>query len=129
MNSVVDRWTEVNTFLRERTQKKLRRDELDEIMKTLVNLMNNYNFIQLGNLEGDADWELLFDLCGGSNLHLSDNIHLVTAYIWGCTHLVTRDAFFIKEGNDILTYSDVKPEELQVCTPKKILELDILRGI
>ena len=122
MNLVVDGWAEVNTYLRNRSKKDLNIDELLNISEQINNLFRNYDFIEFRNIAGDNDWNLLKEICEVSNLHLSDNIHLATAYINDCTHLITRDDFFIEEGNKILRQNDIPPEELKICSPNEILK-------
>jgi predicted nucleic acid-binding protein len=121
INSVVSRWTEVNNFLRDRNRKNLSFNELERIHNSHVSLVSKYEFLELADIEGD-DWELVYQICGSSNLHLSDCIHLATAYISNCTHLITRDSFFIEEGNLILLNSEISQDELQVCLPNKLLQ-------
>ena len=119
---VEEKWLEVNTFMRDRYQKNLSLDELFSISEIINSLFIKYDFIELCNITEDQEWNLAKEICEKSNLHMSDVLHLATAYINKCTHIATRDTFFIKEGNEILRENDVPLEELNICLPEDIIK-------
>lgn len=55
-----------------------------------------------------------------SNLHSSDVLHLVTAWVSNCRYLITRDSFFKKEGTLILQKEEVKT--LEICAPEELIK-------
>jgi len=67
-----------------------------------------------------------------SNLHSSDVLHLVTAWVGNCHVLVTHDKEFIKEGNRILRDEKVF-DNLRICDVNKvedtILEVTVARAL
>jgi predicted nucleic acid-binding protein len=77
-----------------------------------------YNFIRPINIK-ENDWDLVKKIGENSNLHSSDIIHLVTAWVGGCQYLVTRDNQFIEEGNRILEKERVI-KKLKICKPHDI---------
>ena len=118
INSVIKKWTDVNTFLAKRREKNLNTSTLKEISDDINNFFNENSFIEIYNITGDDDWKIVKEMCEITNIHYSDIIHLATAYNSKCTHLITRDIFFIREGNKTLTESDVSQEELKILTPE-----------
>ena len=109
---------EVNEFLRKRTERDLNYEELDDISEQINSLFLKYHFIEICNISTDTSWDLIKTTCEVSNLHMSDIIHLVTAFVNNCSYLATRDEFFIKEGNRIL--SDAEVTDIIICKPEEI---------
>lgn len=115
VNQVVKEWVEVNTFLGERQKKNLNEYDLSSVTSQVNNIFLEY--IELCNISLDEHWNLVKKICEESNLHHSDVIHIVTAYVNNCTHIVTKDGFFISEGNKILLNQGVPKTELTICLP------------
>lgn len=112
-NLVYDRWTDVNTFLRLRTNKNLNADDLDKIVKDLNNFFITNDFIQFVDITTDV-WMDIKEIVEKSNLHSSDAMHLALARALGCHVLVTHDVFFIKEGNRLLEEAGIN-KQIRVC--------------
>lgn len=131
MNSVIERWVDVSTFLQGRKAKNLSKDDLQDITKRLNNFFLNNKIIEFINIK-DADWELVKKIGESSNLHSSDVLHLVTAWVGNCHILVTHDKDFIKEGNRILKEEKVYVS-LRICDVDKaeetIMEVTIARAL
>lgn len=121
---IKDKWGDVSTFLRERKNKNLTTEELKNLSGQINNLFLEYNFIEIINIK-EEDWELVKKICQESNLHSSDAIHLVTAWVGGCRYLITYDNQFITEGNRILEKEKVL-DKLTIITPSQMLK--ILKG-
>ncbi|MEM5771200.1 MAG: PIN domain-containing protein [Candidatus Aenigmatarchaeota archaeon] len=115
---IVDRYVDVNTFLSERRKKSLSIDDLKEISENVNNLFAEYNFIEFINIKED-DWNLVKKIGENSNLHSSDVVHLVTAWVGGCQFLITHDEQFVEEGNKILKQEGVF-KKLKVFTPQTL---------
>lgn len=123
LNEVIKKWIEVNTFLINRRNKNLSVTDLTEISDDINNFFSENHFLEIYNINDDEDWNLVKEMCENTNIHYSDIIHLATAYNSKCTHLITRDKFFIKEGNKTLINNGVPPEEFIIITPDKFAEL------
>ena len=119
MKLIVDKFVDVNTFLSERKEKNLSLEDLQEIANNINNLFIEYKFIKLINIK-ETDWQLVKKIGENSNLHSSDVIHLVTAWVGGCQYLATNDDQFIKEGNKILKREKVS-KKLKICKPSNII--------
>lgn len=117
VNQVVKEWVEVNTFLGERQKKNLNEYDLSSVSSQVNNIFLEYSNIELCNISLNDHWQLVKQICEESNLHHSDIIHLVTAYVNNCTHIITKDGFFISEGNKILKNQGVPKTELTICLP------------
>jgi predicted nucleic acid-binding protein len=113
LNSVYERWMDVSTFLRERKTKNLNREELEELAKEINNFFLDNSMIQFINIKED-DWKLVKKIGETSNIHSSDVLHLVTAWVGNCHILVTHDGEFIKDGNRILHEENVN-KKLRIC--------------
>ncbi|MCD6411016.1 MAG: PIN domain-containing protein [Thermoplasmata archaeon] len=118
---IKDKWADVSTFLRERKNKNLTGEELKNLSDKINNLFLEYNFIEIINIKED-DWELVKKICQESNLHSTDAIHLVTAWVGGCRYLITYDNQFIAEGNRILEREKVL-DKLSIITASQMLKL------
>lgn len=101
MKSVINKWVDVSTFLRERKIKNLSRNDLDEIAERLNNFFIDHSFIEFMNINEEV-WNDVKEIAEKSNLHSSDALHLALARMSGCHVLMTHDTFFIKEGNRLL---------------------------
>jgi predicted nucleic acid-binding protein len=113
MKSVINKWVDVNTFLRERRRMNLNSTDLDEIAIELNNFLLNNSFIEFNDINAEA-WKDVKEIVEKSNLHSSDALHLALARVWGCNILATHDSFFIEEGNRVLEEGN-QSEELRVC--------------
>ena len=120
MNSVIDEWVDVNTFLRKRREMDLNKNDFDKIGKRIDKFLKNYEFINFMHIEFDV-WDEVKEIVENSNIHSSDALHLALAFHWGCHILVTLDKFFIKEGNMLLKEAGVH-NKLRVCNVDKIEE-------
>lgn len=120
MKSVIDKWVDVSTFLKERKTKNLNRNDLDEIAEELNNFFANHSFIGFMNINEEV-WNDVKDIAEKSNLHSSDALHLALARMWGCHVLVTHDTFFIKEGNKLLKEGQ-QYDFLRICDVDKVEE-------
>lgn len=118
MKSVINKWVDVSTFLKERKTKNLNRNDLDEIAEELNNFFINHGFIEFMNINEEV-WNDVKEIAEKSNLHSSDALHLALARVWECNVLVTHDTFFIEEGNELL--KEAKEHRLlRVCSPENI---------
>jgi len=106
MKLVIDKGMDVSTFLRERKEKTLHGEDLQEVATQLNNFFLTYKFVKFINIRED-DWKLVKKLAESSNLHSSDILHLVTAWVGNCQILITHDRFFVEEGNKILQKENV----------------------
>lgn len=120
MKSVIERWVDVATFLQGRKAKNLSKDELQDVAKRLNNFFLSNETIEFINIK-DVDWDLVKKIGESSNLHSSDVVHLVTAWVGDCHVLVTHDKEFIKEGNKILKEEKVY-DKLRICDVYNITE-------
>ena len=120
MKSVIDRWMDVSTFLQRRKIKNLHRDDLQDLATKLNNFFLSNRFIEFINIKERA-WGLVKKIGESSNLHSSDALHLVTAWVGNCHVLVTHDNQFIQEGNKILKEENVYGN-LRICNIDKVEE-------
>ena len=120
MKSVIEKWVDVRTFLQGRKAKNLSKDDLQDITKRLNNFFLSNKMVEFINIK-DADWDLVKKIGESSNLHSSDVVHLVTAWVGNCHVLVTHDEEFIKEGNKILKEEKVY-DKLRICDIDNIEE-------
>jgi len=120
MKSVIDRWVDVATFLQERKAKNLSKDDLRDLTTKLNNFFLQNKIIEFINIK-ETDWELVKKIVISSNLHSSDALHLVTAWVGNCHALVTHDNEFIKEGNRILK-EEKAYNNLRICNVDKVEE-------
>ena len=120
MKSVISKWVDVSTFLRERKTKNLSSNDLDEIAEELNNFFIDHGFIEFMNIDTEV-WNDVKEIAEKSNLHSSDVLHLALARMWGCHILVTHDTFFIKEGNRLLKEAN-EYGALRICDVNKVEE-------
>jgi len=120
MKSVINKWVDASSFLRERKTKNLSRNDLDEIAEELNNFFINHSFIEFMNINEEG-WNDVKEIAEKSNLHSSDALHLALARMRGCHVLVTHDAFFIKEGNKLLKEGN-QYDVLRICNVDKVEE-------
>jgi len=120
MNSVIDGWVDVSTFLRKRREMDLNRNDFDKIGKRIDKFLKKYEFVNFMHIEFDV-WEFVKRIVENSNIHSSDALHLASAFVWGCHILVTHDNSFIKEGNMLLKEAGVY-YKLRVCDVDKVEE-------
>jgi len=113
MKCVIEKWLDVATFQQKRKSKDLGRDDLRDLATMLDNFFLTNNLIKLINVK-ISDWDLVKKIAETSNLHSSDVLHLVTAWVGNCQVLVTNDSDFVKEGNQILKQENVY-DDLRVC--------------
>jgi predicted nucleic acid-binding protein len=106
MKCVLDKGLDVSTFLAKRKSKNLSKDDLSDLATNVNNFFFTNRFIQVINIK-DSDWSLVKKIGETSNLHSSDILHLVTAWVGNCQVLVTNDDDFIREGNAILKQEKV----------------------
>jgi predicted nucleic acid-binding protein len=118
IKSVIDKWIDVATFLQGRKAKNLSKDDLLELASILNNFFLGNKIIKFINIK-ETDWELVKKIGESSNLHSSDVLHLVTAWVGNCHVLVTHDDEFIKEGNRILQEENVY-NNLRICNVDKV---------
>lgn len=118
LNSIYERWIDVSTFLSERKTKNLGREDLAELAKEVNNFFIDNEVIQFINIK-ENDWELVKKIGETSNMHSSDALHLVTAWVGNCQVLTTNDSEFVKEGNRILT-EEKASNKLKVCIVQEI---------
>ena len=121
MKSVIDKWVDVSTFLRERKAKNLSRNDLDDIAEELNNFFINHSFIEFMNINEEI-WNDVKDIAEKSNIHSSDALHLALARMWECNVLVTHDTFFIEEGNRLLKEAN-QYDFLRICDVDKVEEI------
>jgi len=113
MKCVIEKWTDVATFQKKRKSKDLSKEDLSDLAKLLNNFFLTNNKIKFINIK-DSDWSLVKEIAETSNLHSSDVLHLVTAWVGNCQVLVTNDSDFVTEGNKILKRENVY-DSLRVC--------------
>lgn len=118
MKSVINRWIDVNTFLRERRRMRLSRTDLDDVAVELNNFFRSNNFIEFMDINEEV-WKDVKEIVEKSNLHSSDALHLALARVWGCDILATHDRFFIEEGNKVLKEGN-QYDELRICDVNEI---------
>jgi len=131
MKSAIDKWVDVSTFLQGRKAKNLSKDDLQDLSKVVDNFFLRNKMIEFINIK-ETDWELVKKIGESSNLHSSDVLHLVTAWVGNCHVLVTHDKEFIKEGNRILRDEKVF-DSLRICdvdnVEDTILEVTVARAL
>jgi predicted nucleic acid-binding protein len=118
MKCVIDKGLDVSTFLSKRKSKNLSKENLSDLASKVNNFFFTNRFIQVTNIK-DSDWSLVKKLGESSNLHSSDILHLVTAWVSDCQLLVTNDEEFIEEGNKVLEQEKVY-DHLRVCRIKDV---------
>jgi len=121
MNSVIDDWVDVSTFLRKRREMDLNRNDFDKIGKRIDKFLKKYEFINFMHIEFDV-WDDVKEIVENSNIHSSDALHLASAFQWACHILVTHDKSFIKEGNMLLKEAGVN-NKFRVCDVDKVEEI------
>jgi len=112
MKSVIDKWVDVSTFLRDRRQMDLNRNDFNDIIKNINNFFIQQDFDPFMNIDEEV-WEIVKEIVENSNIHSSDALHLASAQLWGCFALVTHDRSFIKEGNRLL--EEAKTLDIRIC--------------
>jgi predicted nucleic acid-binding protein len=118
MKCVIDKGLDVSTFLAKRKSKNLSKDDLKDLATKVNNFFFTNRFIQVINIK-DSDWSLVEKIGETSNLHSSDILHLVTAWVGNCQLLVTNDEEFIMEGNKVLQQENVYGN-LRICGIKNV---------
>ena len=118
MKCVIDKGLDVSTFLAKRKSKNLSKEDLSDLATKVNNFFFTNRFIQVINIK-DSDWSLVEKMGESSNLHSSDILHLVTAWVGNCQLLVTNDEEFIMEGNKVLQQENVY-DNLRVCGIKDV---------
>lgn len=120
MKSVINKWVDVSTFLKERKTKNLSGSDLNEVANELNNFFINHGFIEFMNINEEV-WNDVKEIAEKSNLHSSDVLHLALARMWRCQILVTHDTFFITEGNKLLKEAN-EYDVLRICNVNKVEE-------
>lgn len=120
IKSVINKWIDVSTFLKERKSKTLSESDLNEIAQTLNNFFTNHSFVEFMNIDTEV-WNDVKDIAEKTNLHSSDVLHLALARMWGCHILVTHDTFFTKEGNRLLKEAN-EYDVMRISSPNKVEE-------
>lgn len=118
MKCIIDKGLEVSTFLAKRKSKNLSKEDLSDLATKVNNFFFTNRFIQVINIK-DSDWSLVEKIGETSNMHSSDILHLVTAWVGDCELLVTNDEDFIIEGNKVLQQENVY-DHLRVCGIKDV---------
>lgn len=118
MKCIIDKGLDVSTFLAKRKSKNLSKEDLSDLATKVNNFFFTNRFIQVINIQ-DSDWSLIKKIGESSNLHSSDILHLVTAWVGNCQLLVTNDEDFIIEGNKILQQENVY-DRLRVCNKNNV---------
>lgn len=119
MKCIIDKGLDVSTFLAKRKRKDLSKENLSDLATKINNFFFTNRSIQVINIQKDTEWELVKKIGESSNLHSSDILHLVTAWVGNCQVLVTNDEEFIIEGNKILQQENVY-DRLRVCNINKV---------
>jgi len=120
----IEKWS-LDKIFTSRKQRDLTTKEFSEVDKYIREFTErNYKFIKLEGLT-DEGWSLAIYMATNSNLNAADVIHLVTAWQAGCSIIVTRDEFFIKEARKLLKREKLENgrrvwSELRVCKPKDV---------
>jgi len=118
MKSVIKKWVDVNTFLRDMRRMTLNNSDLDDVSEELNKFFLDNKFIDLVDINEEI-WTDVKRIVETSNLHSSDALHLALARMYQCQVLVTHDGFFIEEGNRIL--KEVKEYNLlRICDIGKV---------
>ena len=117
MNSVIDGWVDVSTFLRKRREMDLNINDFDKIGKRIDKFLKKYEFIDFMHIDFDV-WDDVKFIVENSNIHSSDALHLASAIQWDCCVLITHDQFFIKEANRLLKEEGY--DKLIVCDVNKV---------
>jgi predicted nucleic acid-binding protein len=118
LNSLYERWMDVSTFLSERKTKNLSKEDLANLAKEVNSFFKDNDMIQFININ-EKNWELVKKIGETSNMHSSDALHLVTAWVGNCQVLATNDGGFISEGNRILTEEKAN-KKLRICRVQDI---------
>jgi predicted nucleic acid-binding protein len=113
LNSLYEKWIDVSTFLSERKTKNLSQEDLANLTKEVNNFFKDNDVIQFININ-EENWELVKKIGETSNMHSSDALHLVTAWVGNCQVLATNDSAFVSEGNRILA-EEKASDKLRVC--------------
>ena len=120
MNSVIDEWVDVTTFLRKRREMNLSSNDFERVAKEINNFLRKNRFIDFMHIDIEV-WKDVREIVENSNIHSSDALHLASAIQWGCSVLVTHDRFFMKEGNRLLREAGIS-NHIQICDVSKIEE-------
>lgn len=83
MKCVIEKWLDVATFQQKRKSKDLSKDDLEDLATILNNFFLTNKLIKFINIK-DSDWSLVKKIAETSNLHSSDVLHLVTAWVGNC---------------------------------------------
>jgi predicted nucleic acid-binding protein len=118
MKSVINKWVDVNAFLRERRRMRLSRTDLDDVAVELNNFFRSNDFIEFMDVSEEV-WKDVKEIVEKSNLHSADALHLALARVWGCNILATHDRFFIEEGNKVLKEGN-QYDKLRICDVSEI---------
>ncbi len=102
-----------------RRKRDLSKEALKKSFDYVETFKEAHPFIEIVGLD-DKGWSLAIVVATDSNLHASDVIHLVSAWMEDCHVVVTKDAFFIKEATRYLKEIDIW-EALKICKPKDCL--------
>jgi predicted nucleic acid-binding protein len=113
LNSLYEKWIDVSTFLSERKTKNLSQEDLANLTKEVNNFFKDNDVIQFININ-EENWELVKKIGETSNIHSSDALHLVTAWVGNCQVSATNDSGFVSEGNRILA-EEKASDKLRVC--------------
>lgn len=116
----------VSDFISERKSKNLSKQELQENSKHIEDNIGELDFIKWLDLDEKA-WPLMVDYSRTTNIDAPDIIHLTTAYLADCSHLITNDGNFKKHANNLL--KERSKEEKEVIKLKVLNVEEVIKEI
>lgn len=88
-------------FISSRNQKTLSLQDLKENSEQVLDVIKSLKYIQWLNLDKNA-METMLITSMETNIAAPDVIHLTTAYLAECSHLITNDGSFLKHAKKFL---------------------------
>ncbi len=110
----------ITDFISERKSKNLSSEELEENSEFIQETIEKLKYIEWLDLEENAT-DLLLEVSRLTNISAPDSIHLTTAFLAGCSHLITEDTHLIKYANKLLK---VVSEEEKIEIKLKVLGVE-----
>ena len=92
---------DLNSILRQRSDKNLTDSELNEVNARLDRFFKEYDYVTPVQLVGEG-WQFALDISRTTNIEPADVMHLATALGEKCNLLITGDDSFITRGKKFI---------------------------
>lgn len=111
---------DLNTILRQRSNKDLTDSELNEVNARLDRFFKEYDCVTPVQLVGEG-WQFALDIARTTNIEPADIMHLATALGVKCDLLITGDGPFMAQAKQFITRNKYSLEVLDTQKAEAIL--------